>query len=179
MTCFCATEAILETPELESSDAVYAIALFDNEEVGSESNQGAESNMITGLVHRLAALDGDHAAARAEQSFARSFLVSSDTAHAVHPNYAGVHEDNLRPKMNAGPVIKTNAKQRYASTAATTFLLRRIAQLAGVPLQEFEVRNDCPCGSTIGPMLSKVRTRSVRHPLTRSLCAPWTWATRS
>lgn len=58
------------------------------------------------------------------------------------------HEDNHRPLINAGPAIKTNAKQRYASTAQTTFLLRRIAAIAGVPLQEYEVRNDMACGST-------------------------------
>lgn len=68
--------------------------------------------------------------------------------------------------MNAGPVIKTNAKQRYASTAITTFLLRRVAHRAGVPVQEFEVRNDCACGSTIGPMLSKVCTFTLTSECT-------------
>jgi aspartyl aminopeptidase len=63
--------------------------------------------------------------------------------------------------LNGGPVIKTNTNQRYASTGPTTFLLRRIAQSANVPLQEFVVRNDMPCGSTIGPMMSKTGIRTV------------------
>ncbi|WFD33561.1 aspartyl aminopeptidase [Malassezia cuniculi] len=181
MTCFCATEGLvnsLENSSLASSDAVRAIALFDNEEVGSVSNQGAESNIIWSLLQRLSSLSAEDMtdpgmgvpqsaapSAALEQSLAASFLISSDTAHAVHPNYANIYADGLRPKINAGPVIKTNAKQRYASTAATTFLLRRVAERAGVPLQEFEVRNDCTCGSTIGPMLSKVvRTVDIGNP---------------
>lgn len=168
MSCFCATEAliasVLDPDALDRATSIRAIALFDNEEVGSVSYQGAESNLLWSMLHRLAGLRVIGAPESTasdqeltEQSLSRSFLISSDTAHAVHPNYASVHEEHLRPKLNQGPVIKTNAKQRYASTAVTTFLLRRIAKRAGVPLQEFEVRNDCPCGSTIGPMLSKVR----------------------
>ena len=168
MSCFCATEAliasVLDLDALDRATSIRAIALFDNEEVGSVSYQGAESNLLWSMLHRLAGLRVIGAPESTasdqeltEQSLSRSFLISSDTAHAVHPNYASVHEEHLRPKLNQGPVIKTNAKQRYASTAVTTFLLRRIAKKAGVPLQEFEVRNDCPCGSTIGPMLSKVR----------------------
>ncbi|WFD42257.1 aspartyl aminopeptidase [Malassezia psittaci] len=175
MSCFCATEGLIDSVKgddaLNSSGSIRAIALFDNEEVGSVSNQGAESNLVWSLVHRLAALVVRGAAgstndmALFDQSLANSFLISSDTAHAVHPNYASIHEQNLRPKINAGPVIKTNSKQRYASTAITTFLIRRIAKMADVPLQEFEVRNDCACGSTIGPMLSKmVRTVDLGNP---------------
>ena len=177
MSCFCATEAlvasVLDLDALNTSQSIRAIALFDHEEVGSVSNQGAESNLLWSMIHRLSHLHvngvedstASSAADLSEQSLARSFLISSDTAHAVHPNYASVHEQNLRPRMNAGPVIKINAKQRYASNAATSFLLRRVAQKAGVPVQEFEVRNDCACGSTIGPMLSKmVRTVDVGNP---------------
>jgi aspartyl aminopeptidase len=81
--------------------------------------------------------------------------------HALNPNYESRYEDNHRPAMNGGIVIKTNANQRYTSTAATTFLLRRIAHQAGVPTQEFEIRNDSSCGSTIGPMLSAKGLRTV------------------
>lgn len=184
MSCFCATEALIasvvDIDAVEQAKSIRAIALFDHEEVGSVSHQGAESSLLWSMVHRLAGLAVPGAPSTSasapelfEQSLARSFLISSDTAHgtstaltpAVHPNYASVHEEHLRPKMNAGPVLKTNAKQRYASNAVTTFLLRRVAKRAGVPLQEFEVRNDCPCGSTIGPMLSKaVRTVDLGNP---------------
>lgn len=184
MSCFCATEALIaslvDIDAVEQAKSIRAIALFDHEEVGSVSHQGAESSLLWSMIHRLAGLTvagtpetSASAAELIEQSLACSFLISSDTAHgtyaalttAVHPNYASVHEEHLRPKINAGPVVKTNAKQRYASNAVTTFLLRRVAKRAGVPLQEFEVRNDCPCGSTIGPMLSKaVRTVDLGNP---------------
>lgn len=178
MSCFCATEAIINSvsskrgDSLTSSGAIRAICLFDNEEVGSVSTHGAESNLLASTVKRLAsvrvsggpvldAVQYTDAESAYERAIAASFLLSSDMAHAFHPNYSSKYEDNHRPRLNQGPVIKTNANQRYASTGPTTFLLRRVAKLAGVPLQEFEVRNDMPCGSTIGPMLSKVGIRTV------------------
>lgn len=176
MSCFCATEALIASVEddgaLARSGAIRAICLFDNEEVGSVSTHGAESNLLAATVKRLASvrvaggpvLDAaayTSAEAAYETAIAHSFLLSSDMAHAFHPNYSSKYEANHRPRLNAGPVIKTNANQRYASTAPTTFLLRRVARAAAVPLQEFEVRNDMPCGSTIGPMLSKTGIRTV------------------
>jgi aspartyl aminopeptidase len=96
-----------------------------------------------------------------------SLLISADMAHAVHPNYSEKHEENHRPKMNQGVVVKQNANQRYATTSITTHILRQCAKEAGVSLQEFVVRNDSPCGSTIGPMLSAklgLRTIDVGNP---------------
>ncbi|KAE8217579.1 hypothetical protein CF319_g8361 [Tilletia indica] len=179
MSCFCATEALINSlspskgekaEPLESSSSIRAIALFDNEEVGSVSTHGAESNMLASTVRRLASMpitgiqteESEWRDATAyERAIAKSFLISSDMAHGFHPNYSSFYEDQHRPRINGGVVIKTNAKQRYASTAPTTFLLRRLAKLADVPLQEFEVRNDMPCGSTIGPMMSKTGIRTV------------------
>ncbi|CAD6927979.1 unnamed protein product [Tilletia controversa] len=184
MSCFCATEALINSLSPSSTDSkttstdeplslsssIRAIALFDNEEVGSVSTHGAESNMLASTVRRLASMPIEgieiqesewRSATAFERAIAKSFLISSDMAHGFHPNYSSSYEDNHRPRINGGPVIKTNAKQRYASTAPTTFLLRRLAKLADVPLQEFEVRNDMPCGSTIGPMMSKTGIRTV------------------
>ncbi|KAK0523836.1 hypothetical protein OC834_005757 [Tilletia horrida] len=179
MSCFCATEALIQslaptsassTEPLTTSASIRAIALFDNEEVGSVSTHGAESNMLASTVRRLASMPIEgiqteesewRNATAYERAIAKSFLISSDMAHGFHPNYSSFYEDQHRPRINGGPVIKTNAKQRYASTAPTTFLLRRLAKLADVPLQEFEVRNDMPCGSTIGPMMSKTGIRTV------------------
>jgi aspartyl aminopeptidase len=85
----------------------------------------------------------------------KSFVLSSDQAHAVHPNYSNKHEKAHSPKMNHGMVIKTNSNQRYATNGVSGFIIREIARRAGLPpVQEFVVRQDCACGSTIGPIIS-------------------------
>ncbi|PWN51979.1 putative aspartyl aminopeptidase [Violaceomyces palustris] len=170
MSCFCATESLINSvsdpSSLEKSSSIRAIALFDNEEVGSVSSHGAESNMLISTIQRLASIvpkdpNFSPTSALLEQSISKSFLLSSDMAHGFHPNYPSYYEESHRPKLNGGPVIKTNVKQRYASTGPTTFLVRRVAKSAGVPLQSFVVKNTSPCGSTIGPMLSKLGIRTV------------------
>ncbi|KAG0709526.1 peptidase M18 [Suillus ampliporus] len=135
---------------------VNCIALFNHEEVGSVSTSGAESSLIPLLLQRLSPSPALHS-----QSVARSFLVSADMGHALHPNYTSKHEDNHQPMMNGGIVIKTNAKQRYASDAIGTFLVKRLVERKGGKVQEYEVRNDMACGSTVGPMLSKIGLRTV------------------
>jgi len=157
---FCAVEALAEHggsnvfPTLEGN--VNCIALFNHEEVGSVSTTGAESSLIPSFLERLSPSPSHFG-----QSIARSFLVSSDMGHAVHPNYTAKHEDNHRPLVNGGIVIKTNAKQRYASDAIGSFIIRKLAEKAGGQVQEYEVRNDMACGSTVGPMLSKNGIRTV------------------
>ncbi|KAI9056590.1 aspartyl aminopeptidase [Trametes sanguinea] len=135
---------------------VNCIALFNHEEIGSVSTSGAESSLIPFLLQRLS--PGADAYAR---SVARSFLISADMGHAVHPNYTSKHEDNHTPRINGGIVIKTNAKQRYASDALGSFVVKKLIEKKGGKVQEFEVRNDMPCGSTVGPMLSKIGIRTV------------------
>jgi len=124
---------------------------WDNEEVGSVSAYGAESNFIGSCIERVAValkLQDETEAEAFQRTLASSFLLSSDVGHSVHPSFVEKHEDNHRPLMNSGIAIKSNSKQRYASTSQTVFPLRRIAAEANVPLQEYVVRNDCPCGST-------------------------------
>jgi Aminopeptidase I zinc metalloprotease (M18) len=116
---------------------VNCIALFNHEEIGSVSTTGAESSLIPSLLHRLSP-----SPALLAQSIAKSLLVSADMGHAVHPNYASKHEDNHRPQINGGIVIKTNAKQRYASDAIGTFIVKKLLEKKGGKVQEFEVRND-------------------------------------
>jgi aspartyl aminopeptidase len=88
------------------------------------------------------------------RSLAASSCVSADNAHAVHPNYPERHEPGHRPIVNAGPAIKVNSNQRYATSAATAAEFQRACERAGVPWQVFVSRNNMPCGSTIGPITS-------------------------
>jgi aspartyl aminopeptidase len=125
-----------------------AIALFDHEEVGSASISGAGGSFLGEVIERLVGPACMPAVIR------RSFLVSADMAHAVHPNYPSKHEEAHKPRMGGGVVVKHNANQRYATTNLSCFLFKRCAELAGVPVQEFVVRQDMGCGSTIGPIMS-------------------------
>ncbi|TIA78469.1 hypothetical protein E3P98_03829 [Wallemia ichthyophaga] len=157
LSCFAGVEALVESSKnLENDDRVSCLCLFDHEEVGSASTSGADGSLLPDLIHRLSSdlSKSNHAKASFEEITARSYIISADMAHAVHPNYAEKHDDLLRPKMGGGVVVKTNVKQRYATNSITSFLLSRLAEIAKVPLQHFSVRNDIPCGSTIAPMLA-------------------------
>ncbi|XP_078169543.1 Zn-dependent exopeptidases superfamily protein isoform X3 [Carex rostrata] len=132
--------------------------------VGSNSMQGAGAptmfqamrRIVDNLVHQSM---GEAAFERAIRS---SFLVSADMAHGVHPNFSDKHEEHHRPGLQKGLVIKHNANQRYATSAVTAFLFKQVAQIHDLPVQEFVVRNDMGCGSTIGPILaSGVGIRTV------------------
>ncbi|EDQ89988.1 uncharacterized protein MONBRDRAFT_18914 [Monosiga brevicollis MX1] len=164
---FCALKALLASVAKEGSLAedpsIRLIALFDHEEVGSDSAQGAGSALFDHTLRRLCG-DGAENFARA---MANSFVISADMAHAVHMNRGEKHEGLHRPKMNQGVVIKFNANQRYATNAVTASILRLLAKKAGVPLQDFVVRQDMGCGSTIGPILASglgIRTIDVGNP---------------
>ncbi|KAK4699265.1 aspartyl aminopeptidase, partial [Phenoliferia sp. Uapishka_3] len=163
---FAAVEGLIAASRATSASdgRISMIALWDNEEVGSVSAYGAQSNFIESTIERVAVAmkkEDESTTEAYQRSLAASFLLSCDMGHSVHPSFMDKHEENHRPLMNSGPAIKTNAKQRYASTSQTTFALRRIAKIAGVPLQEYEVRNDMACGSTIGPLVSRIGLRTV------------------
>ena len=133
------------------SGDIRVLAAFDHEEVGSATTSGAAGPVLEDILVRLAgSLGADAAGTRA--MYARSTCASVDAAHSVHPNYAGKHDAVNRPVMNAGPVLKVNANQRYATDAATAARWRRACASAGVPDQVFAGNNDVPCGSTIGPI---------------------------
>lgn len=121
----------------ESDGNVNCIALFNHEEIGSVSTTGAESSLIPTLIERLSPTPSTYG-----QSIARSFLISSDMGHAIHPNYQSKYESKHKPRMNQGIIIKTNAKQRYASDAIGSFLVKKLVESKGGKVQEFEVRND-------------------------------------
>jgi len=164
MMSFVALTSVLESLKdnnLAQEKNVRAIALFDHEEVGSDSTHGAGSPIMNELVKRLSTPDLFEIAIR------KSFLVSADMAHAVHPNYASKHDSNHKPAIHKGVVIKNNSNQRYATNLETGFFLRQIAQRNNIPIQEFVVRNDTLCGSTIGPIIAShtgIRTVDIGNP---------------
>ncbi|KAH7731896.1 Protein DNPP-1 [Aphelenchoides avenae] len=146
----------LEGKSLEHDPNIRLVACFNHEEVGSVSASGAASNFTEWLLRRLCACNIGEAASTTnfELAMSRSYLISADQAHAAHPNYGQKHEQNHKPSFHGGVVVKINVNQRYATTAMTEAILQKIADDASVPLQEVCVRNDSPCGSTVGPILS-------------------------
>jgi aspartyl aminopeptidase len=170
VSVFCGLEAML-SPECVASESdeadIRMCVFFDNEEVGSQTFMGADSNMLEECCRRIHSMlekasGGEVASDSFQMAMRRSFIMSADMAHAVHPNYPSKHQAQHTPLINAGPVLKLNANQRYATDAVGSALMRQLAQSAGVPMQEFVVRNDSPCGSTIGPILAaKTGLRAV------------------
>jgi aspartyl aminopeptidase len=150
VSCHAAIHALIESRE-EAVAPTRLIALFDNEEVGSDTFRGAGSTLLDTAIERLCA-GGAKAREDLLRALSRSVLVSADGAHAVHPNYADFHDPQHRPRLGGGPVIKVNASERYATTAATRAYLAQCAEAADVGIQHYVHRTDLPCGSTIGPI---------------------------
>ncbi|SPQ93309.1 aspartyl aminopeptidase [Plasmodiophora brassicae] len=159
---FCCIRGLIDaTGSLANDPNMRVVALFDHEEIGSASAQGAASNMMPTIIDRLTK------GVKTQSTIRKSFLVSADMAHACHPNYSEKHEARHRPKIHNGVVIKFNAKQRYATNSETAFILKEIARRRSIPVQEFVVRNDSGCGSTVGPILASntgVRTIDIGIP---------------
>lgn len=124
------------------------IVLNDHEEVGSATVAGAGGTFLQDVLARL------FPPAQMRRILAASLFVSADNAHALHPNFMASYEPEHSPRMQAGPVIKTNAGQRYATSAATAAQFVLLCRRAGVPCQDFVMRNDMSCGSTIGPLVA-------------------------
>lgn len=149
-SCHAALEALLANPKPQ---ATTICALFDHEEVGSESATGAGGSFLQDVITRIA-----HATQLAEEDklrgFANSFFISADMAHAFHPNHAGSYEPCHHLQVNKGPAIKTNANQRYSTNAATAARFIALCERASVPYQQYAHRTDLGCGSTIGPIMA-------------------------
>jgi aspartyl aminopeptidase len=148
VSCWAAIHALCSAAV---ADATAIAALFDHEEVGSESAAGAAGPLLEAVVERLVTQAGGGVDDR-HRAIAGSMCISADMAHAVHPSYVERHEPGHRPLPNAGPVLKVNANQRYASDALTGAGFVAACEAAGVPHQVFVSRNNVPCGTTIGPL---------------------------
>jgi aspartyl aminopeptidase len=163
-----AIRALLDAaPRAGDGDVVPVAALFDHEEVGSETAYGAHSGFLPRALERII-LGRGGSREDYHRALAGSLCVSADMAHAVHPNYESRHESRHKPVLNGGPVIKTNSQQRYATSGATAALFRDLCARAEVPVQHYAHRTDLPCGSTIGPIASTllgIRTVDVGNPM--------------
>jgi len=158
LSCYTGLMAMTETSNAGSK----LLICTDHEEVGSASACGAQGPFLQSVLERMA---GSH------ENYVRmidqSMMVSADNAHAIHPNYADKHDGNHGPEINMGPVIKSNANQRYATNSDTSALFKQLCKKADVPVQSFVVRSDMACGSTIGPIAASeigVRTIDVGVP---------------
>ena len=147
-TCYAGLEAFMAA---EPNGYVPVLALFDHEEVGSQSDHGAQSELLLTVLERITLAEGG-----GREEFMRrlsgSMVASGDMAHATHPNYPERHEPGHLIEVNAGPVLKVQPNLRYATDGRTAAAFALACAQAGVPLQRYEHRADLPCGSTIGPM---------------------------
>ena len=156
--CFAGLEAMINT---EITDMTKVLAIFDNEETGSQTKQGAGSPFLSMMLKRIAlAQSGTEEAFY--QAVERAFMISADNAHAWHPNYSEKYDPTNHPFLGGGPVIKFNAAQKYASDAVSAAVFAEICREAGVPCQRFVNHSDVAGGSTLGNILaSSIPLRGV------------------
>ena len=159
MSCYIGLAGLLASP----GNLPALLVCNDHEEVGSASASGAQGPFLEAVLTRLLPAPEDRI-----RALDRSMMVSADDAHGIHPNYAAKYDGNHGPVLNRGPVIKINAGQRYATGSETAAVFRRIAGRLGVSVQDFVMRSDLACGSTIGPLTATrigVRTVDVGVPI--------------
>jgi aspartyl aminopeptidase len=167
-SCHAAVTTLAGAAEARLPTCTRAIVLYDHEEVGSRSAQGAGGTFLAdGLERVVMGFKGGEPQGMA-RARTRSMLVSADMAHAVHPNYADRHEPGHHPVIGKGPVIKVNANQAYATDAVTSGVFTSICRRVDVEPQHFVTRSDLACGSTIGPITASrlgIRTVDVGNPM--------------
>lgn len=148
--CWAGVEAMIAS---DANDTTQVLAIFDNEETGSQTKQGAGSPFLSYMLQRIA-LAQSHTEEAYYQSVERAFMISADNAHAWHPNYSEKFDPTNHPKLGGGPVIKFNAAQKYASDAVSAAIFANICDAAGVPCQRFVNHSDVAGGSTLGNILA-------------------------
>lgn len=149
-SCHAAIMALLSA---DNGSITRVCALFDHEEVGSESLAGAAGSFMQDTVNRIFTDQGLDQEAY-YRAIANSFFISADMAHAYHPNYPSAYDAQHQVLVNHGPVIKTNSNQRYSTSADTAARIIGLCETAGIPYQQYVHRTDLGCGSTIGPMVA-------------------------
>ena len=168
-TAYAGVQALIAADAALAGDGarIPLLVLFDHEEIGSMTDRGGFSSFLPTLLERVVLSRGGDRE-DLHRALADSLVCSADMAHATHPNYIERHEPEHRIAINGGPVLKVNAKGRYASDAPGAAAFALACEQAGVPMQRFVVRSDLPCGSTIGPMsaaLTGVVTVDVGAPM--------------
>ena len=149
--CYAGLEAMTAT---ETTDATKVLAIFDNEETGSQTKQGAGSPFLSMMLKRIALVQSGTEEAFC-QAVERAFMISADNAHAWHPNYSEKYDPTNHPVLGGGPVIKFNAAQKYASDAVSASVFAEICRESGVPSQRFVNHSDVAGGSTLGNILAQ------------------------
>lgn len=156
--CFAGLEALLAS---QPTDTTQVLAIFDNEETGSQTKQGAGSPFLSYMLKRIALAQGGTEEAY-YQAVERAFMISADNAHAWHPNYSEKYDPTNHPMLGGGPVIKFNAAQKYASDAYSASVFAGLCKKADVPCQRFVNHSDVAGGSTLGNILaSSIPLRGV------------------
>ena len=148
--CYAGLEALIAS---EATDTTQVLAIFDNEETGSQTKQGAGSPFLSYMLKRIALAQSGTAEAY-YQAVERAFMISADNAHAWHPNYPEKYDPTNHPVLGGGPVIKFNAAQKYASDAMSASVFAGLCHKAGVPCQRFVNHSDVAGGSTLGNILA-------------------------
>lgn len=165
-SCHAALQALIDDSVL-NAEATVVCGLFDHEEIGSESNKGADGSFLPDVLQRIAwaqQVQGEDLV----RSYAKSFMISADMAHAYQPNFPNAYDPEHKVRVNEGPVIKVNVNQRYSSESVSAAQFAGWCEQAGVPYQTYSHRCDLACGSTIGPMVSArlgIRSVDVGSPL--------------
>ena len=143
---YSSVRALLDSP---SPQSIAVCCVFDNEEVGSTTKQGADSTFLSDTLARICA-SLDLSSDQLPVMLARSFMLSADNAHAVHPHHTDKADPTNRPYMNLGPVLKFNANQKYTTDAVSGAVFKELCRRAGVPCQTYINHSDIPGGSTLG-----------------------------
>ncbi|MFC6065052.1 M18 family aminopeptidase, partial [Streptomyces ochraceiscleroticus] len=153
------TAALAAASAQDGLSCIPVLAAFDHEENGSQSDTGADGPLLGTVLERSVFARGGSYEDRA-RAFAGTVCLSSDTGHAVHPNYTERHEPGHHPMPNGGPILKVNVNQRYATDGGGRAVFADACERAGVPWQTFVSNNSMPCGTTIGPITA------ARHGIT-------------